>query len=122
MPEFSETIFVGVLEIRESFEEILPEFPVADVGDRSRSDSLRWYSKSCSRCHWVVLGRRGLSTVFSFDGGLIVLLESSYKIGRGLMKVSLFNRAVVVVGEARGFAFVCAYALYESFLFTDDLE
>ena len=60
--------------------------------------------------------------MLSFDGGLIVLLESLYEIGRGLMKVSLFNRAVVVVGEARGFAFVRAYALYESFLFADDFE
>ena len=47
MPEFVETIFVRVLEVREPFEEILPEFPVVDVGDRSRSDSLRWYSRSC---------------------------------------------------------------------------
>ena len=48
MPEFTEAIFVRVLEVREPFEEILPEFPVVDVGDRSRSDSLRWYSRSCS--------------------------------------------------------------------------
>ena len=40
MPEFVEAIFVRVLEVREPFEEILPEFPVVDVGDWSRSDSL----------------------------------------------------------------------------------
>ena len=60
--------------------------------------------------------------MFLFDGGLIVLLESSYKIGCGLMKMSLFDRAVVMIGEACSFAFVCAYALYESFLFADDFE
>ena len=36
--------------------------------------------------------------------------------------MSLFDRAIVVVSEACGFAFICAYALYESFLFTDDFE
>ena len=48
MPEFAEAVFIGVLEVREPFEEILSEFPVVGVGDRSRSDSLRWYSRSCS--------------------------------------------------------------------------
>ena len=91
MFEFVEAICVRVLEVRESFEEILSEFPVAGDGDRSRSDSLRWYNRSCSWYHWDVLGRRGLSTVFLLVGELIVLLESSYKIGRGLMKVSLLD-------------------------------
>ena len=68
------------------------------------------------------MGRSGLLILFRSDRGLVVLLESPYKIGCGLMKMSLFDCAVVVVGEACGFAFVCAYALYESFLFADDFE
>ena len=68
------------------------------------------------------MGRRGLSIVSLLIGGLVVLLESLYKVGRGLMQVSLFDCAVVVVGEACSFAFVRAYALYESFLLTDDFE
>ena len=66
------------------------------------------------------MGGSGLS--IRLDGGLVVLLESSYEIGCGLMKVSLLNRAVVLVGKVRCFAFVCAYALYESFLLADDFE
>ena len=40
----------------------------------------------------------------------------------GLMKMFLFNCAVVVISEACCFVFVCAYALYESFLFADDFK
>ena len=36
--------------------------------------------------------------------------------------VPLFDCTVVVVGEACGFTLVGAYALYESFLLTDDFE
>ena len=76
MFEFTKSILVGVLEVGESLGEILSEFPVANDGNWSRRDSLRWYSRTCSRCHWGVLSKRGLSIVFLFDGRLVVLLES----------------------------------------------
>ena len=60
--------------------------------------------------------------MFLFGREFVVLLESSYKIGRGLMKMSLFNHTVIMIGEACCFAFVCAYVLYEPFLFADDFE